>query len=171
MTPRVRIEPISERRRDQVLTAMRRSVSYQRPWVQPPTTSADYDRLLERQATAEFAGFLLVRRDDDELVGMCNLSQIFRGNLKSAYVGFGAVAGFAGKGYMREGVGLVISRAFGPLRLHRLEANVQPDNERSRALGRRLGFTQEGYSERYLKIGGRWRDHERWAILAENWRG
>jgi ribosomal-protein-alanine N-acetyltransferase len=72
---------------------------------------------------------------------------------------------------MLEGVGLVLSRAFGPLRLHRVEANVQPGNERSKALVRRLGFTKEGYSERYLKIGGRWRDHERWAILAENWRG
>jgi ribosomal-protein-alanine N-acetyltransferase len=170
VTSRVRIAPISEQRREQVLTAMRRSIAYQRPWVRPPTTPADYDRLLERQATAEFAGFLLLRRGDDELVGMCNLSQIFRGNLKSAYVGFGAVAGFGGKGYMREGVGLVISRAFGPLRLHRLEANVQPGNERSKALVRRLGFTKEGFSERYLKIGGRWRDHERWAILAESWR-
>jgi ribosomal-protein-alanine N-acetyltransferase len=171
VTPRVRIEAISEARREQVLDAMRRSVVYQRPWVQPPTTTADYDRLLERQATQELAGFLLLRRSDDELVGMCNLSQIFRGNLKSAYCGFGAVAGFGGKGYMLEGVGLVLSRAFGPLRLHRVEANVQPGNERSKALVRRLGFTKEGYSERYLKIGGRWRDHERWAILAENWRG
>jgi ribosomal-protein-alanine N-acetyltransferase len=168
---RVRIEPISEGRREQVLKAMRRSVSFQRPWVQPPTTDADYERLLERQATQEFAGFLLLRRSDEELVGMCNLSQIFRGNLKSAYCGFGAVAGFGGQGYMSEGVGLVISRAFGILRLHRLEANIQPGNERSKALVRRLGFTKEGYSERYLKIGGRWRDHERWAILAENWRG
>jgi ribosomal-protein-alanine N-acetyltransferase len=167
---RVRIEPISEQRRDEVLRAMRRSVSYQRPWVYPPTTASEYNRLLERQSTDEFSGFLLLRRADDELVGMCNLSQIFRGNLKSAYVGFGAVAGFGGEGYVREGVGLVISRAFGQMRLHRLEANIQPANERSKALVKALGFTKEGFSERYLKIGGRWRDHERWAILAENWR-
>jgi ribosomal-protein-alanine N-acetyltransferase len=150
--------------------AMRRSVAFQRPWVYPPTTPAEYDRLLERQATDEFAGFLLFLRTEDELVGMCNLSQIFRGNLKSAYVGFGAIKGYGGKGYMREGVGLVISRAFGELRLHRLEANIQPGNERSKRLVRSLGFTKEGYSERYLKIGGRWRDHERWAIRTETWR-
>jgi ribosomal-protein-alanine N-acetyltransferase len=171
VTPRVRIEAISEPRREQVLAAMRRSVAFQRPWVTPPTTGADYDRLLERQATTEFEGFLLLRRADDELVGMCNLSQIFRGNLKSAYCGFGAVAGFGGQGYMREGVGLVISRALGPMRLHRVEANIQPANERSKALVKALGFTKEGFSERYLKIGGRWRDHERWAIRAETWGG
>ncbi len=149
---------------------MRRSQRFQRPWVDPPTTDAEYDRLLERQATDEFEGFLLLRRADDEFVGMCNISQIFRGNLKSAYIGFGAVAGFARQGYMREGIGLVLNRAFGPLRLHRLEANIQPANEASRSLVRSLGFTLEGLSERYLKIGGRWRDHERWAIRAETWR-
>jgi [ribosomal protein S5]-alanine N-acetyltransferase len=170
VSTRVRIEALSEERRAQALDAMRRSVSFQRPWVTPPTTDPDYNRLLERQAAGELAGFLLVRRSDDEIVGMCNLSQIFRGNLKSAYVGFGAVKGFAGQGYMREGVGLVVSRAFGPMGLHRLEANIQPGNSRSIRLVKSLGFTKEGFSERYLKIGGRWRDHERWAILAENWR-
>jgi ribosomal-protein-alanine N-acetyltransferase len=68
---------------------------------------------------------------------------------------------------MTEGMRLVIGRAFGTLRLHRLEANIQPANAASIALVRRLGFRKEGLSRRYLKIGGRWRDHERWAILAE----
>ena len=52
--------------------------------------------------------------------------------------------------------------------LHRLEASIQPANERSIALVRAAGFTREGFSRRYLKIGGRWRDHEHWAILAED---
>jgi len=51
------------------------------------------------------------------------------------------------------------------LRLHRLEANIQPENVASIALARTCGFNKEGYSPAYLKIGGRWRDHERWAIV------
>ena len=61
----------------------------------------------------------------------------------------------------------MISWAFGEVGLHRLEANIQPENKSSIGLVRRLGFQQEGYSPRYLKVGGRWRDHERWALLAE----
>jgi ribosomal-protein-alanine N-acetyltransferase len=171
VTRRLDLASLTEDRRAQVLEASRRSVAFQRPWVQPPTTDPDYNRLLERQATDEFEGFLFIRRADDELVGMCNISQIFRGNFKNAYIGFAAIAGFARQGYMREGIGLVLSRAFGPLHLHRLEANIQPANQPSRALVRSLGFICEGLSERYLKIGGRWRDHERWAIRAETWRG
>jgi ribosomal-protein-alanine N-acetyltransferase len=71
---------------------------------------------------------------------------------------------------MREGIELVLHDAFAVLRLHRIEANIQPGNHASIALARGAGFSREGFSPRYLKIGGRWRDHERWAILAEDWR-
>ena len=160
----------TEDRRGQVLGAMRRSRRLHRPWVYAPQTDAGYDRWLARQATDEFEGFLILRRSDDELVGMCNLSQIVRDPLQSAYMGFAAMEGYAGRGYMRAGLGLVLRRAFGPVGLHRVEANIQPGNEASKALVSSLGFVREGYSERYVKVGGRWRDHERWALRAEVWR-
>ena len=72
---------------------------------------------------------------------------------------------------MTEGLGLVLRRTFTELRLHRLEANIQPGNRASTALVRRCGFVREGLSERYLKINGQWRDHERWAISIERWHG
>jgi len=71
---------------------------------------------------------------------------------------------------MRKALPQVVSRAFRDYGLHRLEANIQPDNEISRRLVTALGFRLEGYSPRYLKIRGRWRDHERWAITTESWR-
>jgi ribosomal-protein-alanine N-acetyltransferase len=70
---------------------------------------------------------------------------------------------------MQEGLAKVITHAFDVMKMHRLEANIQPGNLRSKALVKRLGFRREGLSPRYLKINGRWRDHERWAILSEDW--
>jgi ribosomal-protein-alanine N-acetyltransferase len=98
------------------------------------------------------------------------LSQIFRQSFQNAYLGYQLFAGFTGNGYMTEAVSLVLKFSFDDLGLHRIEANVQPHNLPSIAVLRRCGFTQEGFSRRYLKIGGRWRDHERWAIIKEDWK-
>jgi [ribosomal protein S5]-alanine N-acetyltransferase len=102
-------------------------------------------------------------------MGVCNLSQIFLGNLKSAFLGYWIGATFAGQGYMTEALDLVLSYAFENLRLHRVEANIQPENVDSKALVRRIGFRLEGFSPRYLKVAGRWKDHERWAICRDDW--
>ncbi len=107
---------------------------------------------------------------DDALVGVYNFSEIVRGAFQSAYLGYFAFVPLAGKGLMSEGLALALDVAFGKLKLHRVEVNIQPNNARSLALAMRLGFTREGYSRRYVKISGRWRDHVRFAMLAEDWR-
>jgi ribosomal-protein-alanine N-acetyltransferase len=70
---------------------------------------------------------------------------------------------------MSEGLALALAVAYRRLKLHRVEVNIQPGNASSIALVQSAGFTREGFSRRYLKIAGRWRDHERWAMLAEDW--
>jgi ribosomal-protein-alanine N-acetyltransferase len=116
-----------------------------------------------------FRGFLVCRNDTGAIAGVINLSQIYRGPFQSAYLSFYAMEGHQARGLMKEGLSLTLRVAFRKLRLHRLEANIQPGNARSRGLVKSLGFGLERYSPRYLKIGGRWRDHERWAILREVW--
>ncbi len=100
------------------------------------------------------------------MVGVVNITNIVRGPFRSGYLGYYVFAGHERRGFMRDGVRAVVGVAFRVLRLHRLEANVQPGNAASLALLAACGFSREGYSPRYLKLGGRWRDHERWAILA-----
>lgn len=112
---------------------------------------------------------LVCRRADGAIVGVVNVSEIVRAALQSAYLGYYAFQAHAGQGYMTEGLALVLRHAFRRLGLHRLEANIQPRNLASRKLVRRLGFRKEGFSPRYVKVGGRWRDHERWAIVRDAW--
>jgi ribosomal-protein-alanine N-acetyltransferase len=100
------------------------------------------------------------------MVGMFNISNMVLGPFRSAFLGYYAFAGHQGQGLMSEGLRAVVRHAFTSLKLHRLEANIQPDNASSIALVQACGFSLEGYSPRYLKVGGRWRDHERWAIVA-----
>lgn len=103
-------------------------------------------------------------------MGQVSLNEIIRGPLQQAFMGYWVGEAFAGRGYMTAGLGLALDEAFGPLGLHRVEANIQPGNASSIALARRVGFRREGYSPKYLAIQGEWADHERWAILAEEWR-
>ena len=137
-------------------------------WVSAPSDPEAFAAYLKRSSSADVENLFVCRNDDAAIVGVFNIGQIFYGPLCSAYLGYYAFEPFAGQGYMREGLGLVLRHAFGPLGLHRLEANIQPDNARSLALVEHAGFRREGFSPRYLKINGRWRDHERWAILAED---
>ena len=146
----------------------RRSRRLHRPWVYPPATTPAVKRWLEATGPTRVR-LLVCRRADGAIVGVVNVSEIVRGALQSAYLGYYAFHPFARAGYLTEGLGLVLRYAFRRLRLHRLEANIQPANVASRRLARRLGFRKEGFSPRYLKVGGRWRDHERWAIVRESW--
>ena len=161
--------PATRRDRDEFVAAMRASNGLHQPWISPPVDEEAYDAVLERARGESFEFLLVRRRDDGALVGYFDVSQIIRGPLQSAFLGYGGVEAQAGQGYMTEATGLLLRYVFVELRLHRIEANIQPGNEPSLALVRRAGFVREGFSERYLKIGGRWRDHERWAIRVEQW--
>jgi [ribosomal protein S5]-alanine N-acetyltransferase len=154
---------------DEFTALMRDSRELHQPWSFPPTRKEEFLALVERARSDDFELFLLCRRGDGRLIGFLNLSQIFRGPFLNAYLGYAVGGPFAGEGFMTEGIQLVLAHAFGSLGLHRIEANIQPGNERSIALAKGAGFRLEGFSPRYLKIDGKWRDHERWAILAEEW--
>ena len=168
---RVYLRPPEASDCDEFVSLMRASRSFHRPWATAPTDDDRFAAYLADNHRPDFEAMLVCRLDDDAIVGFFNLSQIARGSLQSAYLGYAAAKTFARNGYMKEGIQIVLRVAFVTLRLHRIEANIQPDNRASIALAISAGFRREGFSPRYLKIAGRWRDHERWAILADEWRG
>ena len=150
---------------ERYLAHMRASRRFHHPWIVAPTDRAGWDALMARHATPHV---LFAVRAGGDVTGTFVLSQIFYGPFCNAYLGYWATLAFAGQGYMTEGMEGVLRYAFRRLKLHRVEANVQPGNRASIALLERAGFRHEGFSPRYLKVAGRWRDHERYAILAED---
>jgi ribosomal-protein-alanine N-acetyltransferase len=148
------------------LRLVRRSRTLHRPWSHPPATQDGF-RELAASGPGE-SRLVICRNDDAAIVGYFGLGQIFYGHFRNAYLGYYAFEPYAGRGYMREGLEIVLRHAFGALKLHRVQASIQPENERSIALVRSAAFRKEGFSLRYLKIGGRWRDHEQWAITIED---
>ena len=146
---------------------IRRSRELHRSWVQVPTSAKAFERYVQEMNTADDQAYVAIRTDTQEMVGVVELQDIFRGDFQNAYLTYYGFAGQLNQGLMRQAVQKVISKAFGPLKLHRLEANIQPDNLSSIALIKACGFQKEGLSRQFLRKNGEWRDHERWSLLNE----
>jgi ribosomal-protein-alanine N-acetyltransferase len=153
--------------REEFLRLVHESRTLHHPWAYPPERSDQFDELVARARREDVVTLLACRNEDDAIVGVFTISQIVRGAFQSAYLGYYGHARYTGQGYMGAALQQVLDHAFGALALHRIEANIQPANKPSVALARGAGFRLEGFSPRYLLIGGRWRDHERYAITAE----
>lgn len=168
---RVYLRAPSKRDEAEFIALNRASASLHRGLVSPPVEPEQFAAWLKIRRGKDTACFFVCRVEDDAITGAAILSQIARfPSFRNAYLGYYMGEPYSGKGYMTEAIQLILRYTFGRLRLHRLEANIQPRNAASIALVKRAGFRHEGYSRRYLKICGHWRDHERWAILAEDWK-
>ncbi|WP_343637209.1 GNAT family N-acetyltransferase [Roseateles sp.] len=146
-----------------------------------PTRPADHWELevtrarLAREEAAFDAGttwrFWLSLHDAPErVIGQCALSEVVRGVFQSAMLGYSLDHACVGGGLMQEALRRLLDEGFGPaVSLHRVQASVRPDNQRSRRVLERLGFQREGFSPRYLFIDGAWRDHETFALINPQW--
>lgn len=150
------------------LEAMQRSIKLHSSWVKVPTTSQEFHEYIKRYLQSNQKSYLVFDMEN-QIVGVFNINEIVHGLFQSAYLGFYATTGYEGKGYMSAGLKLVLNEIFTKLSLHRIEANIQPQNVNSINLVKANGFRKEGYSPRYLKINDVWCDHERWAKTYEDW--
>lgn len=163
----VRLARVTRADIDELLQANQQSRDYHGRWVQPFITASGFEEWYSAQTTGASVGLLARDRESAQIVGVTNLSQIFYKGFQNAYLSYWGMVSFAGTGRMSQAVELTTRYAFEELGLHRLEANIQPENVRSIALVKRLGFRKEGFSPKYLQIAGVWCDHERWALLAD----
>lgn len=159
----VSIRPVEPADEAEFLAAVRASRRLHRPWVSPPADAKAFANYLARFDGSAHHGFVVVSQG--QLAGAIHVTNIIMGAFRSGYLGYYAFAGQERRSLMTAGLNAVVRCAFKQLGLHRVEANIQPGNTASIALVKRCGFQREGLSPAYLKIGGRWRDHERWAKL------
>lgn len=164
----IKIRNPEESDSQEFLVAMNKSIDMHQPWTTAPLDQNEYDKFLLKSRSDNNNSFLISY--NNQIAGVININEMILGAFKSAFLGYFGVKDFSGQGIMQKGMVLVINYAFKQLGLHRLEANIQPKNIKSINLVRKLGFTKEGYSSKYLFIDGEWRDHERWAITIENWK-
>jgi ribosomal-protein-alanine N-acetyltransferase len=123
----------------------------------------------EAQGTA--LPLLLIRREDQALLGAITLDNIRRGPSQSGTLGYWIGERFSRRGYMREAIQSVVHHAYSALDLSRIEAACLPENVASRGVLEKCGFKYEGVAQSYLQISGRWRNHVLYAALRLDRRG
>jgi ribosomal-protein-alanine N-acetyltransferase len=161
---------------------MRRNAEHLRPWVTAPGTGEDPTSLTEvaksvlglrrawRLGTAyTFLVWTPLGEATAAIVGRIGLTQVTRGPLESAYLGYWIDAQHQGRGLTTEAVEAVLAFAFGPAALHRVGAGVMPRNAASIRVLEKIGMRREGLAERLLKVAGVWEDHLQFALTSDEW--
>jgi len=131
---------------------------------------AEIERDRHEWAADRTYAFAIVERDGGAMRGRIALANVVRGAWENATLGYFVDQDVGSRGYATEAVALALDFAFGPCRLHRVQAAVMPKNARSRRVLEKNGFRHEGFSPRYLRLDGDWRDHDLFAITVEELR-
>tara|TARA_B100000029_G_scaffold448940_1_gene471764 strand:+ start:524 stop:1042 length:519 start_codon:yes stop_codon:yes gene_type:complete len=164
MSSRVYIRKVQTTDKEELLALTRCSRDLHEPWISPPVDASSFRSYLARTQSQDHEGFVLCLQETSIIIGVVNINNIVRGSFRNASLGYYVNSAYRKKGFMQEGLILVTQFAFTNLGLHRLEANIQPNNLNSIELVKRCGFKKEGISKDFLFIDGAWKDHERWAI-------
>nr|WP_282437003.1 ribosomal protein S5-alanine N-acetyltransferase [Achromobacter sp. Bel] len=147
--------------------------NYLQPWeplrhaafFEPYAVAERLQGMAQRNANGEALHLLLFGRESDELIGVCNFTNIVRGAFQACHLGYSIAERSQGQGLMHEGLTAAIAHVFQNMKLHRIMANYRPENMRSARLLSRLGFQREGEAQSYLQINGAWCDHVLTALI------
>lgn len=146
-------------------------VPWEPTWPSDALTREAFRRRLRRYGIdwREDAGynFFIFLQNDNRLLGGITLGNVRRGVAQAGTLGYWIGKPHARQGHMSDALRAIIAFGFQTLQLHRLEAACLPTNAASQGVLRKLGFRQEGYARRYLRINGEWHDHLLFALLAE----
>jgi ribosomal-protein-alanine N-acetyltransferase len=161
---RIVLRQLSAADRDEFIARALASEALHRRWINVPTTSESFGKYLAGFDQPTAVGFVVRLRTTNAMAGFVNINRIERAFEKGT-LGYGAFVPHNRHGYMAEGVAQAVHYGFERLGLHRLEADIEPENTASLRLAERVSLRKEGFSPALIKINGKWRDFERWAII------
>jgi len=163
----IQIRPLDQDDSRVFLLKQRQSHQFLKPWVQTPSSISEFKDYIKEMTSESNRAYVAINTATNEMIGVVELRDIYLFDFKNSYIIYYGFIGNLKQGFMALAVNAVIKLAFKKLKLHRLEANIQPNNTASIALARACGFKKEGYSPKFIKKNGQWKDHERWALLNE----
>lgn len=169
LTPRIEISQLSPADEQIFLDMTRASHTIHHPWVSPPSDTASFNELLDRNKQDNFKTIVIRPKGKQDIIGVFNISQIFYHNFQNSIMGYYTNIAYHGQGYMREGLLQTVAHVFFNLKLHRIEANIICENQRSIKFIKNFRFRHEGMSKNYLYVDNAWRDHEKFALTREDW--
>jgi [ribosomal protein S5]-alanine N-acetyltransferase len=173
----VGLRPLRLRDASVLRDARRRNAEWLRPWeptlpesLPQPSQLGSYVAMVRAIRAEARRGIAMpwAITVDGEFAGQLTVGGITWGSSRSAQVGYWIDQRFAGRGGTPTAVALAVDHAFFAVGLHRIEANVRPENVASRRVVDKLGFREEGVRQRYLHIDGAWRDHICYALTVED---
>ncbi len=144
------------------------SYEFHRKWIRLPVESDAFKKYLSKFDNEDAYFFVICDAYSGSIVGFVSLTGIERDPYWRGRLGYGVFEQYARMGYMASGLEQVIDFAFKSVKLHRLEADIQPENIPSKRLAEKAGFTCEGVSRGFIHINDEWMDHERWALTRDH---
>lgn len=144
------------------------------PWKDSELTLSKFKKMLKAQKELskkdQFYTYGVFRHDDGVLVGYVTLMDISRTIFQNAYLGYRIFNNYWGQGYATEACQQVLRLAFRELKLHRVEAGIEPHNKISLRVAKAIGLRKEGLSRRRLWVRGQWKDMVLFAATCEDFR-
>lgn len=105
------------------------------------------------------------KNEQHRVIGSISFSSIEKGPFLSCYLGYKLDKDEINQGFMTEAVKRATGIIFKEHKLHRIEANIMPENKASIKVVEKLDFHYEGTALKYLKINGKWEDHIHMVLL------
>lgn len=94
--------------------------------------------------------------------------EVVRGLTHTCFLGYYLYNNYWGRGLAKEAVLATLDIGFRDLKLHRIEAGIEPNNHRSQRLARSLKMRREGVKKRALYLRGQWVDLVMFTLTTED---